>query len=370
LPEGLIPLCKLRYSERIRPESVETVKTFVDTGVDIKVFAGEEPEQMVRMARQAGLSAYEGFPLNGISGPELAKLSGDEFTQALDDNAIFGQLNSEQASQVVAALRESGEAVAVVGDAVGDLASMRQAGLAISRQSSTQAALSIADIILLHDSPSVLGVVLRKGQRIVNGLLDILKLQLTQVFYLTLLLVAVPLLAKGYPYRSGQGTVITIVTVAIPSLGLTLGAAAGVLPSAKLGRLLTRFVVPAAITISAAALLVYMLFLDRSGSVAYAQLGVTYTLVACGLGLVVFIKPPRPTSWSGGVHQGAWWPVLMGIVLMALFIGVSAIPLAQELLHVGLLQEPTDYAIVAVAVLAWAATLRFVLFLIPVDRDT
>jgi magnesium-transporting ATPase (P-type) len=359
----------LNYSQRIRPESVETVKTFMDTGLDIKVFAAEEPGHMIKMAHQAGLNPEMGFPLTSISGPELAELDADEFAEVVSERSIFGLITSEQAARVVAGLRAAGQSVAVVGDAVADLPPMRQADLAISRQSSTQAALSIADIILLQDSPSVLGVVLAKGQRIVNGLLDILKLQLTQVFCLAMLLVAVPLFAKGYPYRSGQGTVITIVTVAIPSLGLTLGAAAGVLPSAKLGRLLMRFVVPAAITIAAAALIVYMLFLDRTGQVAYAQLGLTYTLVACGLGLVIYVKPPWPATWSGSARQGAWWPVLLAIALMALFVGVSAIPLAQELLYVGLLRAPTDYAIVAVAFLAWAVTLRFVLFVVPVDRN-
>ena len=367
LPDNLVPLCTLNYSQRMLPESVETVRTFVDTGVDVKVFSAEDPEQTVRMASEAGLGTDDGVVLDTISGPELAQLDGETFLQTVEQKAVFGRLAPDQAGQVVAALREAGEAVVVVGDAVGDLPSMRQGDLAISRESSTQAALSIADIILLKDSPSVLGVVLAKGQRIVNGLLDIMKLNLTQVVYLAILLVAVPLFSTGYPYRSGQRTVVIIVTVAIPSLGLTLGAAAGVLPTARLGRLLSRFIVPAAITMSAAALLVYMLFLDRSGEVAYAQLGLTYTLVSCGLWLVVFVKPPRPASWSAAAHKGAWWPVIMAVALLALFVGFSAIPLAQKYLYVGLLEEPTDYVIVAVATLAWALTLRFVLFLIPVD---
>ncbi len=369
LPDGLIRLCTLHYSERVRPESVETIKTFTETGLDIKVFASGEPEHTARMLRQAGLTADEGYALETTSGPDLAGLSADEFVQAADEKAIFGLLTPEQAGQVVAALRRAGEAVAVVGDGVGDLSSMRQANLAISRQSSTQAALSMADIILMEDSPTVLGVVLKKGQRIVNGLMDILKLNLTQVSYLAILLVAVPLFSRGYPYRSGQGTAITVLTVAIPSLGLTLGAASGVQRSVRLGRLLARFVVPAALAISAAAFLVYLLFLDRGGGIRYAQLGVTYTLVACGLWLVVLIKPPRRPSWSSSTQGGAWWPVIMAVVLMALFVGVSAIPLAQDLLHLGLLKEPTDYLIVALAVLAWAITLRLVLFIIPVDPD-
>jgi cation-transporting ATPase E len=219
----------------------------------------------------------------------------------------------------------------------------------------------------LEDSPSVLGVVLAKGQRIVNGLLDILKLNLIQVIYLALLLFGVSLFAQGYPYRSGQGTPISIITVAIPSLALTLGAAAGVLPSANLGRLLARFVLPTGVLTSLAAFIVYNIFLTRSGEIAYAQLGATYTLVACGLGTMVFVKPPRPGAWSGGARHGALWPVGLAIVLMLLFLLISSIPLAQKFLYLGPLQAPEDYVTVALAFALWALALRFTLFLIPVD---
>jgi magnesium-transporting ATPase (P-type) len=369
LPRGLIPLCTLRYTQRVRPEAVDTIKTFSRTGVGIKVFAAGPPEQTATMLRQAGLGGDEdgaGRDLGTISGGELAKLEADQFVTAAQENTVFGDVSPEQAGDVVAALRESGEIVAVVGDAVADLPPLRQANLAISRQTSTQAALSVSDIVLLEDSPAVLSVVLQKGQRIVNGLLDVLKVNLTQVLYLAFLIVGVRLAAYGYPYRSGQGTVIAVATVALPSLGLSLGAAAGVLPSARLGRLLARFVLPAAMTIGATALVVYLFFLDRTGDVSYAQLAVMYTLVGCGLLLVVFIKPPRQRWYTGRAQAVAWWPVLLAAILFPTVILVSAIPLAQNLLHVGLLKEPEHYAVVGLAVLAWALVLRFVLWIVSV----
>ena len=72
------------------------------------------------------------------------------------------------------ALRARGESVAVVGDGVKDLPAMQQANLAITRHSSSPAALSVADIVLLEDSSQALLRVLDKGQRIANGLLDII----------------------------------------------------------------------------------------------------------------------------------------------------------------------------------------------------
>jgi cation-transporting ATPase E len=219
-------------------------------------------------------------------------------------------------------------------------------------------------MVLLEESPAVLSAVLQKGQKIVNGLMDVLRLNLAQVLYLALLMVSIRLLAYGFPYRSGQGTVITVATVALPSLGLTLGAAAGLVPKSHLGSLLARFVLPAALTIAATGLVVYLLFLERSGDVTYAQLGLTYTLVGCGLVLVIFLKPPRMPWYRGRALAVAWWPVIMAVVIYALVLLISAIPLFQDLLKMGLLGDPAAYGVVALAVLAWALVFRMVLWLV------
>jgi magnesium-transporting ATPase (P-type) len=211
---------------------------------------------------------------------------------------------------------------------------MRQANLAIARRSSSQAALSTAEILLLEDSPQVLQAVLYRGQRIVNGLLDILKLSLTQVTYLTLLILAVTLLTIGFPYQAKQGGLVNVLTVTLPAIGLSLFSAAGVLPTTNLGRLLARFVAPAAITMSAAALAVYVFFLSRTGEVAYAQLTLIYTLVITGLLLVVFIRPPWQPRLGGITQSGDWRPTAMILILMALFLLLAGLPIMGELFAV------------------------------------
>ena len=82
---------------------------------------------------------------------------------------------------------------------------------------------------------------------------------------------------------------------------------AGVVPRTHLGRLLARLVAPAAVTVSVAAVLVYLIFLEMSVEVAYAQLAVTHTLVISGLVLVVLLRPPlrRPTLVGMGSDDEA-----------------------------------------------------------------
>jgi hypothetical protein len=183
---------------------------------------------------------------------------------------------------------------------------------------------------------------------------------LTQVFYLALLVLLIPLVAKGYPYQSVQGTVIVVATVSLPSVGFTLWAAAGVMPRVGLSRMLARFVVPAAPTMAVAALFVYQYFLSQTESILYAQLGVTHALVVMGLLLGIFVKPPWTRRVDGHLRQGDLRPTILAIVLLLVFFGITNVPLAQELLKLGTLEEPEEYLFIGVVAVGWAIAVSLV----------
>jgi magnesium-transporting ATPase (P-type) len=365
VPPDLVPLCNLRYSEQVRPEAVETIREFSKMGVSIKAFTSGAPERTASILRQAGLGSGVHDPLLTITGAELAGLDAEAFALAVEENTVYGKVTPELEGAVVQALRGGGRSVVAVGDGVNDLPAMQEASLAIARRSSSQAALSVADIVILEDSPEVLLNVVEKGQRIVNGLLDVLKLYLTQVFYLTLLIVALALAIGGFPYLSKQGSIIAIVTLSLPSVGLSFWASPGAPRTSNLGRLLGLFVGPAMVVMGGIALVVYLLVLDRTGDVTYTQLVLTYTLVACGLLLVMFVRPPWRPRVGAGSQAGDIRPTLLVLVLWVLFVLVAFIPLAYQLFGIEPLRQAQDFAVVGLALLAMAFSLAFLLRVVP-----
>ena len=176
----------------------------------------------------------------------------------------------------------------------------------------------------------------------------------------------------GFPYQSKQGSLITIVSVILPSLGLTFWAPAGVLPRTHLGWLLARFVVPAAVTIGATAVIVYRIFLEKAVGTAYAQLATTWMLVFSGLLLVVLLRPPVRgfilTGTGRDERSGDWRPTALVLVLLILVLVVASIPLADQLFGLKPLRQPVDYAIVGLAVLAWAFAAAFLWQVAPLRR--
>ncbi|MCP4165842.1 MAG: HAD-IC family P-type ATPase [Chloroflexi bacterium] len=365
LPVDLIPLCYLTYRERVRPEMVKAIQDFTDRGVAIKLFSASPPEETLTLLREGGLAEEQ---LQAITGSDFSSLDAEEQVKAVDEHAVFGQFSHQHLDAVVQLLNTDGRSAAMIGEKVNDMSAMRHADLSIASLSSYPAVFNSADIVLLNDSPTILSGVVDRGQRIVNGLLDILKLNLTQVFSTLLLVVAVFALARGFPITGAQSGIVAFITLALPALGLTLWADAGIQPTKNLSRLLIRFIAPAAIMMTVTAFVIYTLFFSRSGQLEYAQVGVTHVLVAMGLVLVLFIKPPvyfRP--WTT-LQPGDLRPTLMVFAGALLFLAITLIPLISDLLNVDPLQEPSHYLIIAQATIAWAIALKFVWLLIPLGR--
>ena len=357
LPSNLIPLSYLHMSEQILPEAKETVSDFSKNGVEIKILSSDPPDMVAETARHLGLGEDDEMPLCVISGADLANMSEDEFAQAAMDMTVFGGLTPEQKGDVVRTLNERGRHVAMVGDGVHDVPALAEADLSVTMKGGSQAALRVADIVLLTGSLKDLSQVLQKGQHILNGLLDILKLYLTQVSYLLLLIVAFSILWVGLPYTPAQGSLIALVTLTIPSLALTLWAPAGALSEGSMGSRLKRFILPAIILISGFALAVFVFFLKTTQEIAYAQLTMTYALVAFGLLLVLFVRPQLKVSVGADESVGDRRLVLLVVGLFVVFLLFSMTRLAPRFFDIIPLQRLADYLIIGIVAAVWTFAL-------------
>src|SRR3989440_1586521 len=174
LPHGLIPLGLISLSDELRPQARETLRQLSETGVRFKVISGDNPQTVAALVKQAGLSS----DISAVSGLDLATMDTVDFATTAADTTVFGRITPQQKEQLVDVLHKQGHYVAMIGDGVNDVLSLKKADLAIAMQSGSQATRSVADIVLLNDSFASLPSALREGQRIRNGMQDILKLYL------------------------------------------------------------------------------------------------------------------------------------------------------------------------------------------------
>lgn len=381
LPRNLTPMAVLGFTDELRPKCKETLDGFSSSGIRLKIISGDNPETVAALARQAGVAGLdvdEGL----VSGLDLDAMDDPTFAQAANRATVFGRITPQQKERLVESLRNDGHYVAMIGDGVNDVLSLKKANLGISMQSGSQATRAVADIVLLNDSFAALPAAFQEGQRIRNGMEDVMKLFLTRVFAVALVLTSVTAVQAGFPFTPKQVGILSTLTVGIPAFALAAWARVGVTVRGGLIRSLLHFIIPAATTMAILALAVYIYYyngakndivietqrssLDLSEpssatptATTLARDAATTVLILCGLLIIVFAEPPT-TFWTGGdVLSGDRRPTLLALGMLAAYVVILAIDPLREFFGLHLLGF-WDYVGIFALVCAWAMALRFI----------
>lgn len=380
LPENLKPLGVVSFSDELRPEAKETITGFAKAGISLKIISGDNPQTVAALAKQAGLAD----DIRVMSGPDLEKMAKAEISQAVEETTIFGRITPEQKEMLVMTLRRNGHYVAMIGDGVNDVLSLKKAHIGISMQSGSPATRGVADIVLLNDSFAALPNAFMEGQRILNGMEDILRLFLSRAIYAALLIVGAAVVAEAqfFPFVPKHASLITLITIAVPTFALALWARPGV-PQLSLIRSVMHFVLPAALTLAFAALAVYSLYLyngyyipNQAGeltreaellAVSTSRTALTTVIIFMGLMLIPFVEPPTQAWVGGDEYSGDWRPSALALVMLSGFVMIMVVEPFRVFWEFELL-DLIDYLFLATVAFVWMVVLRYIWRLDLFDR--
>ncbi|MGE5656243.1 MAG: HAD-IC family P-type ATPase [Actinomycetota bacterium] len=368
LPTNLTPLAILEFSDQLRPQVRETLHGFASAGIQVKVISGDHPQTVAALAKQVSL----GSEIKLVSGSELAAMDEAQFAQAAITCNIFGRITPEQKAKLVQTLRQQNHYVAMIGDGVNDVLSLKQSNLGIAMESGSKATRSVADIVLMKDSFAALPRAFLEGQRIRNGIRDTLALFLVRVFSVTLLIFATAMVTDSFPLVNKHSAVVSLIGVGLPTIFLPLWAQPGGSRKRRsvVGSLL-HFTIPATLTMTIIALLVYLLYLvsailDLAPGLGLSQVdyrvprtALVTILILCELFLIPFLKPPT-TAWVGGEPlSGDWRYSLTALFLLIVYMLILAIPPIRNFFEL----SPTsavDCLFLGLVGLEWCLILRAV----------
>ncbi len=335
------------FSDELRPHLRETIEAFARNGVKLKVISGDNPQTVAALARQAGFAG----DLQAISGPELAAMSPSQFAQTAEDATVFGRITPQQKEQLVDALKSKGEYVAMMGDGVNDVLSLKKANIGIAMESGSSATRSVAGMVLLGDSFAVMPKAVTEGQRIAASIQNILKTYMVTVFAMLLLVVALGILQLGFPFMAAQNTMMSFFARGVPPAILSLTAVA-LLRRPSLSTNIMHFTLPAALLIALLGMLLYTgaFFITQRqlahieittemtdmiertarvpiGSMTNDQIehaAIYYTaqtalvtfFVLTGILLMLFAEPPLRWFVGGSPYRGSWLVVVAAAALI------------------------------------------------------
>ncbi len=350
LPEGLTPLGWLTFSDELRPDAKQVLDQFRQAGIQLKLISGDNPQTVAALAQLAGISK----DVSVISGLELAEMPESQFNDTVDRVTVFGRITPEQKQRIVQALRAQGHYVAMMGDGVNDVLSLKQAQMGIAMESGSQATRAVADMVLLGDQFNVLPEAIKEGQRILNGMQDNMRLFLTRTLYTALLIIIAGFIGAEFPFTPKHNSILTTLPVGIPALFLTIWARSGV-PQKKLLQAVSEFVLPAGFSITIVTLLVYLLY--HKEAIQLQRTVLTTTALLCGLLLIIFAEHSADEWESGQQLSFDRRRVRLAGVMLVFYVLIFPFPGVREFFELNTMAWK-DLFIVLAAVIAWGIVVR------------
>jgi cation-transporting ATPase E len=314
---SLQPQALVALSDELRPEAGAVLEALAAQGIAFKILSGDNPETV--RATIAMLS----LPL-----AHEPVASGDDLASAADPAAfirahsVFGRVAPQQKLDIIRALHADGHHVAMIGDGVNDVLSIKRADLGIAMGEGSAAARTVAGLVLENNSFELLPATLEEGRIILRNLRRSGKLFLLKnVYTLILIIVALGLLDLPFPYLPQQVTLLNVLTIGVPAFFIMLGRGQVRDPYHEpYLREVGVFALSTGFILGVAGLIVFLLSAWRRGDSEITQRSLLLTtLVVMGLGTVWRVL----THGEREKRYGDW--LLRGWVLLALVLYLLAL---------------------------------------------
>ncbi|MBF0713658.1 HAD-IC family P-type ATPase, partial [Gemella sp. GH3] len=200
--------------DEIKENTKETFEYFNSQGVDIKIISGDNHKAVLGVAQKAGFKSY-------AQAVDMTKVSDEGFERVVLENDIFGRVTPAQKERMVEVLQKYKKTVAMSGDGVNDVLALKKADISFAMNGATSAAKSVSNIVFLTDDFGVFYNILMEGRRVINNIQEVASLFLTKTFFSITFAILTVLIGLRFPFIPIQFTIISAITIGIPSFFLT-----------------------------------------------------------------------------------------------------------------------------------------------------
>jgi len=215
--EGLVlPMALLVLENPIRPAAPKTFAFFHEQGVAVKVISGDNPVTVSAVAARAGIEGAGEW----VDARELQ--SDQDIARAVRRYTVFGRVVPNQKRKIVRALQSAGHTVAMTGDGVNDVLALKDADCGVAMASGADAACQVAQLVLLDSDFSAMTKVVAEGRRVINNIQRASALYLVKNILSFFLAIITLFAAFPYPFVPIQLTLISALTIGVPSFFLAL----------------------------------------------------------------------------------------------------------------------------------------------------
>lgn len=216
LPSNLKLMALILIKDKIRNNAEKTLNFFKKQGVDIKVISGDDPVTVSQIAKRVNLENYDSYvDASSLDSPEKLKQAALKYT-------IFGRVTPYQKQEIIKTLKENNHTVAMVGDGVNDVLAMKEADCSVAMAGGSDIARNVSHLVLLNSDFASMPRAVAEGRKAINNIQRSSSLFLVKTIYSFLLSILFFMIPAPYPFIPIQMTLISGLTIGIPSFVLAL----------------------------------------------------------------------------------------------------------------------------------------------------
>lgn len=221
--QGLIWLGLVGMEDVIRPGMEELMAQFHAAGIETVMITGDQSSTAFSVGKRLGLNGVLGKPLEIIDSGNLEKLDPSVLAGLVDRTSIFSRVSPAHKLRIVEALQRSGKVVAMTGDGINDGPALKAANIGVTLgEKGTDAARSVADVILEDDDLKTMVTAIREGRAIYDNIRKSLHFLLsTNLSEIEVMLFSAAL-GRGEILNPMQLLWINLITDIFPALALAL----------------------------------------------------------------------------------------------------------------------------------------------------
>ena len=283
--------------DTVREDAVEIINWFKQNDVAVRVISGDNPLTVSVIAGKVGIENAEKYvSLEGMSDAEVIAAAG-EYT-------VFGRVNPDQKALLIKTIKANGNTVAMTGDGVNDILAMKEADCAVAIAAGSEAARSVAHLVLMDSKFSSMPKVVREGRQVVNNIQNsssLFLMKTTMTVFTTILML---ILGQMYPFEPKNLYIIEFVVIGVPSFVLALRPNTARITGRFISNTLLK-TIPSGLSLSLSVLIVYIYStvngIPTAGGTDVIALFVTMAAMAMTLsGAVALAVMCFPYTWITG----------------------------------------------------------------------